>query len=411
MKNKILPILLSAVIAFGLWAYVITVDQPESEKTYYNIPVVLQNESILAERGLMIVSERPTVTLDLSGTRTNLNQLNESNINVIANVSSIVTPGTHELTYNVSYPGNIPSGSIVRKKSDPNMVTLKVENRITKPIPVVPNYMGTTVPEGLVADKENMILDYETIEVSGPESVLNQITQAVILVDLQDQTQTIVGEYAYTLCDDTGEPVDSQWVTTNVELVNLTLPIQRVKEITLELNVIEGGGATALTSVIDIQPRTIRVSGSEALLDDLNTLEIGTIDLSTLEGDSTLNFAIVLPEGVVNETGISEAVVEVKFPNLKMQSFSVSNIVLQNVPEGMQAELITQVLEVKLRGPVALMESVTEADITAIVDLSEAGAVTDKFAVQIVLGSEFTGVGALNSYTVMVALTPMAATP
>lgn len=411
MKNKILPILLSAVIAFGLWAYVITVDQPESEKTYYNIPVVLQNESILAERGLMIVSERPTVTLDLSGTRTNLNQLNESNINVIANVSSIVTPGTHELTYNVSYPGNIPSGSIVRKKSDPNMVTLKVENRITKPIPVVPNYMGTTVPEGLVADKENMILDYETIEVSGPESVLNQITQAVILVDLQDQTQTIVGEYAYTLCDDTGEPVDSQWVTTNVELVNLTLPIQRVKEIALELNIIEGGGATALTSVIDIQPRTIRVSGSEALLDDLNTLEIGTIDLSTLEGDSTLNFAIVLPEGVVNETGISEAVVEVKFPNLKMQSFSVSNIVLQNVPEGMQAELITQVLEVKLRGPVALMESVTDADITAVVDLSEAGAVTDKFAVQIVLGSEFAGVGALNSYTVMVALTPMAATP
>lgn len=411
MKNKILPILLSAVIAFGLWAYVITVDQPESEKTYYNIPVVLQNESILTERGLMIVSERPTVTLDLSGTRTNLNQLNESNINVIANVASIVTPGTHELTYNVSYPGNIPSGSIVRKKSDPDMITLKVENRITKPIPVVPDYMGTTVPEGLVADKENMILDYETIEVSGPESVLDQITQAVILVDLQDQTQTIVGEYTYTLCDEAGEPVDSQLVTTNAELVNLTLPIQRVKEITLELNIIEGGGATALTSVIDIQPRTIRVSGSEALLDDLDVLEIGTVDLSTLEGNTILNFDILLPEGVVNETGISEAVVEVKFPNLKAQSFSVSNIVLQNVPEGMQAELITQMLEVKLRGPVAMMENITEGDITAVVDLSQASAGTDKFAVQIVLNSEFAGVGALNSYTVMVALTQTAELP
>ena len=411
MKNKILPILLSAVIAFGLWAYVITVDQPESEKTYYNIPVVLQNESILAERGLMIVSERPTVTLDLSGTRTNLNQLNESNINVIANVASIVTPGTHELNYNVSYPGNIPSGSIVRKKSSPDMVTLKVENRITKPIPVVPDYMGTTVPEGLVADKENMILDYETIEVSGPESVLNQITQAVIQVDLQDQTQTIVGEYTYTLCDDAGEPVDSQWVTTNAELVNLTLPIQRVKEITLELNIIEGGGATALTSVIDIQPRTIRISGSEALLDDLDVLEIGTIDLSALEGSTTLTFDILLPEGVVNETGISEAAVEVKFPNLKTQSFSVSNIVLQNVPEGMQAELITQVLEVKLRGPVAMMENITEGDITAVVDLAQASAGTDKFAVQIILDSEFAGVGALNSYTVMVALTQTAELP
>ena len=408
MKNKIVPILLSAVIAFGLWAYVITVDQPESEKIYYDIPVVLQNESILAERGLMITSERPTVTLDLSGTRTNLNQLNESNINVIANVASIVTPGTHELTYNVSYPGNIPSGSIVRKKSSPDMITLKVENKITKQIPVVPNYMGTTVPDGLVADKENMILDHAMIEVSGPESVMDQITKAMILVDLKDQTQTIVGEYAYTLCNNADEPVDSQLVTTNVELVNLTLPIQRVKEITLELNVIEGGGATALTSVIDIQPRTIRISGSEALLDDLDTLQLGTVDLSTLEGSTTLNFDIVLPEGVFNETGISEAVVEVKFPNLKVQSFSVNNIFLQNVPEGMAAELITQVLEVKLRGPVALMENITEANITAIVDLSQASTGTDKFTVQILLDNEYASVGALNSYSVMVALTQTA---
>ena len=98
MKSKLLRVLLALVIAVGLWLYVITVEQPESEKTYYDIPVVLQNESILAERGMMIVSERPTVTLTLAGTRTNLNTLNESNINVICNVSSIVTAGTHELT-------------------------------------------------------------------------------------------------------------------------------------------------------------------------------------------------------------------------------------------------------------------------------------------------------------------------
>lgn len=407
MKNKILSILLSAVIAIGLWMYVITVEQPESEKTYYDIPVVLQNESILAERGLMIVSERPEVTLHLSGTRTNLNQLNESNINVIANVASIATPGTHELTYNVSYPGNVPSGSITRKSSDPDMITLKVENKITKPIPVVLDYMETSVPEGMIADKENMILDNAFIEVSGPESVLNQITQAVIQVNLQDQTQTIVGEYTYTLCDEAGEPVDSQWVTTNVELVNLTLPIQRVKEIQLELNIVEGGGATMLTSIIDIQPRTILVSGSEALLDGFDKLQIGTIDLGSMETDSTLNFDIILPEGITNETGISVATVEVKFPNLRTADFSVDNILLTNMPVGMTAELVTQVLEIKLRGPVAMMESITAENITAVVDLSAAKAGTDKYAVQIVLDNQFGSVGAMNSYTVMVTLTDL----
>lgn len=409
MKNKILTILLAFVIAFGLWAYVITVEKPESAKTYYDIPVVLQNESILTERGLMIVSERPTVTLDLVGTRANLNDLNESNINVICNVASIVTPGTHQLTYNVAYPGNIPSGSVTRQKSVPDMVTLKVENRITKQIQVVPDYMGTTVPEGMIADKENLVLDHPTIEISGPQSVMDQITQAVIQVDLSGQTETVVGEYSYTLCNDAFEPVDAQLVTTNVELVNLKLPIRWVKEITLELNVIEGGGATKLTSVIDIQPKTIRVSGSASLLDDLDVLQIGTIDLGTLEAGLALNFDIILPEGLTNETGISQAKVDVKFPNLMVKTFQVDNIVLENIPQGMEAELITQLLEVKLRGPAGLMENITAADIKAVVDLSQAAAGTDKFAVQIVLDSEFAGLGALNSYTVMVALTQTAA--
>ncbi len=410
MKNKIVTILLSALIAFGLWVYVITVEQPESEKTYYNIPVVLQNESILAERGLMIVSDHPEVTLSLSGTRTNLNQLNESNINVIANVSGIVTPGTHELTYSVSYPGNIPSGSITREYSDPVLLTLKVENRVTKYIPVVPDYMDTVVPDGMIADKENMVLDYPVIEVTGPESVLDKITQAVIQVDLQDQTQTIVGAYTYTLCDKAGEPVDSQWVTTNVELVNMTLPIQRVKEIALELNIIEGGGATKLTSTIDIQPATINVSGSEALLEDLSVLQLGTIDLSSMESDSVLTFDIVLPEGITNETGISTALVEVKFPDLRLTTYSVTNITLNNVPEGITAELVTQVLEIKLRGPVAAMEKITAEDITAVVDLSDAKPGTDKYTVQIVLPEDATGVGAMNSYTAMVTLTEAAET-
>lgn len=406
MKNKILSILLAGVIAFGLWLYVITVEQPESEETYYNIPVVLQNETVLAERGLMIVSERPEVTLRLAGSRTNLNQLNESNINVIANVNSIVTPGTHELTYSVSYPGSIPAGSITRQSSTPDMITLKVENKITKQVNVVPEYVGS-VAEGLIADKENVAIDFAAIEVSGPESVLSQITQAKIQVDLEGRTETVVGEYTYTLCNDAGEPVDSQWVTTNVEAVNLTLTIRRVKEITLQVSVVPGGGATVATSSIDIQPKTIRVSGSEALLEGLDVLELGTIDLGQVTEDSVLTFPVVLPEGIINETGITEAAVEVKFPNLHTISLSVADIQLINVPENLEAELVTQLLELKLRGPASVLDGILAENVTVTVDLSQAQVGTDKYLVQISLPEEYAAVGALGTYTVMVTLTEM----
>lgn len=404
MKNKFLTVLMSVAIAFGLWLFVITVEQPESEKTYYDIPVVLQNEDILAERGLMITSERPTVTLHLSSTRTNLNQLNESNINVIANVNSIVTAGTHELTYSVSYPGNVPSGSVSRQSSKPNMVTLKVENRITKQVPVVPVYSGS-VAESLVADKENVVLDNAFIEVSGPESAMEQITQAMIFVDLEGKSQTIVEECAYTLCNDAGEPVDSKFVTTNVEVVNLTLTIRQVKEVKLKVNVVAGGGATEATSNIKIQPETIRISGSEVLLAGLDELELGTINLGELTEGATLTMTINLPEGITNETGLTEATVDVRFPNLKTTTLSLSRIELTNIPEGMEAELVTQLLEVKLRGPAAMIDSIVAESVSVTVNLEGAEIGTDKYLAQINVGSAFGSVGALGTYTVMVSLT------
>ena len=68
MKNKFGAILLSVAIAFGLWLYVITYVSPNSEETYYNIPVVLEGESVLNERGLMCTStSSSTVSLQLAG--------------------------------------------------------------------------------------------------------------------------------------------------------------------------------------------------------------------------------------------------------------------------------------------------------------------------------------------------------
>jgi hypothetical protein len=59
MKQKILYGLLALAVSFGLWLYVITVENPASETTFYNIPVVLDNESVLADRGLMVLGIRP----------------------------------------------------------------------------------------------------------------------------------------------------------------------------------------------------------------------------------------------------------------------------------------------------------------------------------------------------------------
>lgn len=403
MKNKIITLLLALLFSFGLWLFVVTVEQPESENTYYDIPLVLQNEDVLTERGLMIVSERPTVTLKLKSTRTNLRNLNESNINVLVNLSNVTTSGTHKLNYSISYPGNVPSGEISVVSASIEQVTLKVEKRITKPVEVIPVYTGS-VPEGMIAHTEEAELDNETIEVTGPESVMEKITQAMIRVDLEGQTQTIAGEYAYTLCDAEGNPVDSSLLTTNVEAVNLVLKIQRVKEIELKVKVIEGGGATEATSTITIDPSKIRVSGPEALLEDLEYLEIGTIDLGTMLKAETKSFDIVLPEGVTNETGVTTATVDVKFPNLRTQKFPVTDIKIINLPQGLEADLITESLEVTVRGLAEQVSAMKASDLAITVDLSDAQPGTFTKGVTITVGSKYPDVGAMGTYSVSITV-------
>lgn len=399
MKNKLVSALLSILIAFGLWLYVVTVISPDSEQTYYNIPVTLQNESILNERGLMITSEIPAITLKLSGNRSDLNKLDENNINILVNMSGVAAPGTHQLSYDVSYPGSIASNSLTREESSMELISVKVEKRITKQVPVELEFSGS-VPEGFIADKENAVLDYSFVEVTGPKSVMDLIEKALIKVDLTGRNETLIGEFIYDLCDKEGEPVDVAMVKTNVEVVNLSVKIQRVKELLLLVEVIDGGGATAQTSSIKIDPEIIRISGSEALLEGLDVLTLGTINLGELLTAQTLNFPITLPEGVTNETGLTEAAVEVKFPDLSMKRLSISNIIAVNVPEGTEVEMITRMLEVTLRGPKALIDTITEEDVTVTVDFTGATLGTATMRPRITIASEYQFVGAVGTYVV-----------
>lgn len=402
MKNKLVTFLLSVVFAVCLWLYVVTFVSPNSDNHYYNIPVTLQGEVMLQERGLMVTSSQtPTVSLHLEGNRTDLNKLNSSNITVTVDLSKIGEAGTHNLSFTPTYPGDVPNNAITVLNKTPGAITVEVEERVNKPVPVDIQYVGT-LAEGYMADKENKTLDVEQINISGPKSVVDQIAMARINVDLNQRVHSISEQFQYMLCDEKGEPVNAELVTTDVEKVTLTLRIVRVKEIALLVNVIDGGGATKETSSIVITPATIRVSGSDSHLEGLDSLELGTIDLGQMLKDEDLTFPIKLPEGVTNETGVTEALVEVQFPDLATKTLTVNQIQAINVPQGLQAELITQLLEITVRGPKKAVEDITEENIKVTVDFSNEQAGTVSLKAQITISVE--GVGAVDTYNVTATL-------
>jgi len=407
MKNKFWSALLSVVIAFTLWYYVISVVSPGSTETIYDIPVVFEGETVLTEdRGMMITSSSEDVLIDLklSGNRTDLAKVNRGNITIKVDLSKVYDPGEHELTFNPIFPGDVPTGALTVESKFPETVRLTVEKRVKKPVDVRVNFTGSAATN-FMADTENRVLDYPTINVSGPSSVVELIDHAEINVDLTDRVESISENFRYTLCDADGNPVDVELITTDVAEVHLDVKIFRFKQIPLMMSLTYGGGAWEDTVDVKIEPASISVSGSEILLEDLDFIQLGSIDLSTLEEDTEATYPIVIPEGITNLSERTEATVTVKFLNLAVRELEINQLTVINIPEGMEAELLNQVLKVRLRGPANVMESITPEDVSVIVDFSgkEAGSFTIKPTIT-VKGEAFAKVGAVGTYSVSTTL-------
>lgn len=402
MKRKILHLLLSVVIAFGLWVYVVTVVSPESEDTFYNIPVVLNNESVLMGKGMMVTSDgEPSVTLRLKGNRTDLNSLKNSDITVVADLSRINEAGNQSLSYSVSFTGG-NAFEIVDQM--PQQITLDVAEWATKDVEVVPVFVGT-LEQNYIAYEDEVEVDYSTVTLTGPKEIVDQITQAVVEVDLDGQVETISQSLRYTLCDENGEPVDAAAITTNVAEVNVTLKILRVKEVQLLVDVSYGGGATAQTSAVTQDYETIKVAGSEKLLEDMDELTVGAVDLSKIEEASELAFEINLPEGVENLTGITEVKVSVDFPGLATKTLNVEKIFVSGTPVGMICEIGTKVVTVTVRGPADLIKTITASNVTILINLTDAQVGENWMKAQILFDDPYKEVGAFGSYSVLVTLT------
>lgn len=413
LKGRLLTGLLSLLIALGLWVYVVTAVSPESENTYYNIPVILQNEGELEKHGLMITTEQlPTVSLRLSGARADLQKLNSANISVYVDLSKY-TEGAME--YDIVFPGDVPDNAITVLKRSPDKIRLNVEEKSSKSVILQPVYEGTLAND-VILDKENAEYNFHRFRVEGPKRIVDQIAAVQVKVNLEGRQESVTDtQLPYTLVNTKGEEVDASMVSVygvsenemqeNEKLEGTIvlhyLRIVKVKQLTIELTILPGGGATKENSEITIQPETITVSGPEDVIAQLGSIKnVGEIDLGACPTDTQLKFPIVLPEGVVCESGETEVVVDLRFPNLMTKALNITTIQAVNVPEGLEAEVIAKVIDIRFRGPKDLIETILPEHVEVTVDFTGAKAGSETRQVQIRLNDAYAQVGAVGTYTV-----------
>ena len=403
-RNKLGALALSFAIALSLWMYVRTYVKPDYEQTFYNVPVALEGGPKLAERQLMLLSEEEyEVNIKVHGNRQDVSKINSGNIQLVANLADIYEPGEHNLTYTIIYPGDVPTGSVSAERN-PDRVRVVVARKKTKEIPVKVVYEGD-VPADYIKDTAAMELDYTYVEITGPEEVVDKIDHAAVTVQCSGRTESIYESYRYALRDSDDKPVDAEYITTSVSEVKVYLPISMVKKIPLTLTLVDGGGATAETTKLVIEPAEISISGSEAALNALPELNLGTIELDQITQDTTREFAINLPEGVQNVSNLSTAKVTISFPKLATREFTITEFTPLNLPAGMAWEPLTKQLTITVRGLKSEVQRLNAADILVQVDLT---GVENTAAVEptIRFPENLSSLGEVGSYSISVQITP-----
>ena len=393
-------ILLSILLAITFWVYIrVTVD-PSGVTSIHNVRVETTGVNVLTSQGLTISDISPQVVeLRVEGpasVRTDLLR-NRSNLSVRVDVSSCVE-GENTLRYRPAWPENINTDDL---SAEIATVTVKVEKLYSQSFDVKFQL------DGMVAGDYQMgtpAIEPASVLVSGPVEQVSQVDRVEAILKSEELSERFAGDLTLTPLDKQGNPLTNLELTLSSETAYVVVPVVKTKEVALTVNIVPGGGAAEEDAKREIDPSTIVVSGTEADLEGLEEISLGSIDLSNVVGSKAFTFPINLDPSLTNESGLISANVMVTVDGLDTEVFAVSNIQTIYPPDGYNVDVVTQSVLVTVRGPAEDLARIDASQIRIVADLSDVTTLgSSRVPVQVYLNGVST-VGVIGEYTIAVSM-------
>lgn len=404
-SSRALYIVLACILSVILWLYVASYANTDMEAELTGLEInYVGGDDILRDRKLLVTEkDQQSVSLTILGKRNVVSAIKKDEVEVSVDLTDIRSTGVYEKVYTVTFPDSVKEDAVLIVKRSPEYVTVNIDNLITKPVEVRGDFEGS-VQDGYM--QEPIVYEPATIMVSGPEEVVSHIACARVVLDRENLNRTVTGSVSYTLLDYEDKPVDTRELSMDVEEVKYTIPIVMVKDIVLTVDLIEGGGAKATNAVVEVKPNVLTVTGDAELIQGINQITLGAIDLAAFEQTCTVTYPIPLPNGAENLSGDKEAIVTVNIRGLAARHILTTKISFTNVSEGYVANPITQYKEVVIRGPEDIIYMVAPDNVQLVADLSEYGNAVGRYSVPTaVYITGFNEVGVVEgNYNVVVSL-------
>lgn len=403
-NSKAFWMIVSLLASLAIWVYVTSVETDESKTTFRSVKVELVGEDILRDSKNLVVTDMDTstVTVEVVGPRRIIGSLSSDQLVAQVDVSKLSRAAYTSQQYTIVYPDGTDTSKLSENRRTPETINFMVSAQTSKSIQVRGSFDGS-LAEGYTA--EMPVFEPSTITITGSEAYLKDVEYAWVTFSKENVDSTYSVETGFTLMDANNEPCSTTGISFSTDVVTATLPLLTLKEVNLDVNIIEGAGATKANTKITIDPVSVTLAGDSSLLAGMNKIILATIDLTDFSSTFTETYTIPIDNELKNTTGITKATVTVEIVGLETKTFRVTNFSCINATEGYEADIITESKEITLRGTPEALAQIKDENIRAVADLTDYKESTGTYMPQVkVYVDGFTDVGAIGENTISIEI-------
>lgn len=401
-NSKAFWMIVSLLASLAIWVYVTSVETDESKTTFRGVKVELVGEDILRDSKNLVVTDMDTstVTVEVVGPRRIIGSLSSDQLVAQVDVSKLSRAAYTSQQYTIVYPDGTDTSKLSENRRTPETINFMVSAQTSKSIQVRGSFDGS-LAEGYTA--EMPVFEPSTITITGSEAYLKDVEYAWVTFSKENVDSTYSVETGFTLMDANNEPCSTTGISFSTDVVTATLPLLTLKEVNLDVNIIEGAGATKANTKITIDPVSVTLAGDSSLLAGMNKIILATIDLTDFSSTFTETYTIPIDNELKNTTGVTKATVTVEIVGLETKTFRVTNFSCINATEGYEADIITESKEITLRGTPEALAQIKDENIRAVADLTDCKESTGTYMPQVrVYVDGFTDVGAIGENTISI---------
>jgi len=293
------------------------------------------------------------------------NTLNAGDFTAFIDLTDI-EPGEHEVAVQVN--GVNPQVDIVT--IEPPVLRVQIDEVISKELPIQPVVIDAPA-ESYIAQMP--ILEPISVTVSGPKTLVTQVTSAKVSISLNGaKSQVVRDSLPIELDDAQGNNVGV--VTANPATARVVIPIEQQagrKEVAVRPNLTGAPPNGYRLSSVKVTPSTVVLEGDSAILADVpGFVETAELSLTAATNSIERRIELLLPEGVTTQEGATVSIAAAITP-IQSGTTLKQKPVVQNLGPAMEARVALDTVEVILSGPQPLLESMEPDDMFVILDLSD----------------------------------------